>query len=164
LFGVYAPRIKSYLLARGAAPSVADELTQEVMLTVWRKAGQFDARRGTAGAWLFTIARNQLINHLRGTHYSERDHTAESEAAAAAEGSGGERPDDALAVAQEKAELARAVDDLPPEQAAAISAAYWRGQTLRECAAEQQVPLGTVKTRVRLAFARLRVRLGGEGP
>jgi RNA polymerase sigma-70 factor (ECF subfamily) len=157
LFGVYAPKVKGHLIARGAAVGVADELTQDVMLTVWRKAAQFDPSRGTAAAWLYTITRNRLFNHLRDARYPQPELEAEASAEDLAA-----RPDEQLASAERRARLARALHELPPEQHAVLRDAYWRGQTLQEHADEQRLPLGTVKTRVRLALAHLRTILGGE--
>jgi RNA polymerase sigma factor (sigma-70 family) len=157
LFRAYAPKVKGHLVARGATVGVADELTQDVMLTVWRKAAQFDASKGTVAAWLYTITRNRLFNHLRDARYPQ----PEIEAEAAADDDAA-RPDEQLASAQRRARLGRALGQLPPEQHAVLRDAYWRGQTLKEHADEQQLPLGTVKTRVRLALAHLRTILGGE--
>ena len=157
LFRVYAPKVKGHLVARGAAVGVADELTQDVMLTVWRKAAQFDPSKGTVAAWLYTITRNRLFNHLRDARYPQ----PELEAGASADDAAA-RPDEQLASAEHRARLARALHELPPEQHAVLRDAYWRGQTLQEHADEQRLPLGTVKTRVRLALAHLRTILGGE--
>jgi RNA polymerase sigma-70 factor (ECF subfamily) len=156
LFRAYAPKIKGHLVARGAAAGIADELTQEVMLTVWRKAAQFDASRGTAAGWLFAITRNRLVNHVRDARYPLPELEADDARAP-------ERPDDQLAAAEQRQRLARALAALPPEQRAVLGSAYFRGQTLQEHAAEQQLPLGTVKTRVRLALGRLRAILAGGG-
>ena len=157
LFRAYAPKVKGHLVARGATAGVADELTQEVMLTVWRKAAQFDASKGTVAAWLYTITRNRLFNHLRDARYPQPEIEVEASAADVAS-----RPDEQLASAQRRARLGRALGQLPPEQHAVLRDAYWRGQTLKEHADEQHLPLGTVKTRVRLALAHLRTILGGE--
>jgi RNA polymerase sigma-70 factor (ECF subfamily) len=156
LFRVYAPKVKGHLVARGAAVGVADELTQDVMLTVWRKAAQFDPSKGTVAAWLYTITRNRLFNHLRDARYPQPELEADASADDAAA-----RPDEQLAFAERRARLARALHQLPPEQHAVLRDAYWRGQTLQEHADEQHLPLGTVKTRVRLALAHLRAILGG---
>ena len=156
LFRVYAPKIKGHLVARGAAAGVADELTQEVMLTVWRKAAQFDPRRGTAAGWLYAMTRNRLLNHVRDARYPLPEPEPDDARAS-------ERPDEQLAAAEQRLRLARALAELPLEQRAALGGSYFRGQTLQEHAAEQQVPLGTVKTRVRLALGRLRAILAGGG-
>jgi RNA polymerase sigma-70 factor, ECF subfamily len=156
LFHVYAPKVKGHLVARGAAVGVADELTQDVMLTVWRKAAQFDPSKGTVAAWLYTITRNRLFNHLRDARYPQPELEADASADDVAA-----RPDEQLASAERRARLARALRQLPPEQHAVLRDAYWRGQTLQEHADEQHLPLGTVKTRVRLALAHLRTILGG---
>jgi RNA polymerase sigma-70 factor (ECF subfamily) len=156
LFRVYAPKVKGHLVARGAAVGVADELTQDVMLTVWRKAAQFDPGKGTVAAWLYTITRNRLFNHLRDARYPQPEPETDASADDAAA-----RPDEQLAFAERRARLARALHQLPPEQHAVLRDAYWRGQTLKEHADEQHLPLGTVKTRVRLALTHLRTILGG---
>lgn len=163
LFRLYAPKVKGYLVTRGAAPNVADELTQEVMLTVWRKAAQFDARKGAPAAWLFTIARNRFLNHVRDTRYPQPELESALRAEAEGQAQSSPRPDEQLAHVQESARLVRAVAALPPEQAAVLKSAYWSGQTLKEHADGQRLPLGTVKTRARLALARLRAILDG-GP
>ncbi|HVZ72825.1 MAG TPA: sigma-70 family RNA polymerase sigma factor [Polyangia bacterium] len=154
LFALYAPRIKGHLRARGATPAAAEEVTQEVMLAVWRKAAQFDRTKGRVATWLFTIARNGFVDHQRGQRWPEPERIEESSAEPA--------PDDALAAARGRRDLRVALDELPVEQRDALAGAYYRGRTMRELADEQRLPLGTIKTRVRLALARLRARLGGE--
>jgi RNA polymerase sigma-70 factor (ECF subfamily) len=153
LFRLYGPKVKGQLLARGTTAGVADELTQDVMLTVWRKAAQFDPDKGTVSAWLYTITRNRLFNHLRDARYPQPEPEDPADGAAP--------PDEQLASAEQRTRLARALDALPPEQHAVLRDAYWRGQTLQEHANEQRLPLGTVKTRVRLALGHLRAILTG---
>jgi RNA polymerase sigma-70 factor (ECF subfamily) len=156
LFALYAPRVKGQLRARGASPAVADEVTQEVMLAVWRKAAQFDPSKGLVATWLFAITRNCLVNHQRGQRWPEPDALDEPAQGVAA--------DEQLASAESERILRAALDELPAEQRDALAGAYYRGRTMRELAEEQRLPVGTVKTRVRLALARLRARLSGERP
>jgi RNA polymerase sigma factor (sigma-70 family) len=155
LFQLYAPRVKGQLMARGASAAVADELTQEVMLTVWRKAEQFDRGKGLVSTWLYAITRNCFINHVRRAHWPEPEPEPERAAAAPA-------PDEQLAAASEAHRLREAMRELPTEQREVLVGAYDRGRSLSELANEQGIPLGTVKTRVRLAMARLRERLVGK--
>ncbi len=152
LFRRYAPKIKAHLLARGAATGAADELTQEVMLIVWRKAGLYDASRGSVAAWLYTISRNSLFHTTRG----ERRPKAESTEISFPEAAPPPTSEQALLAAEQGRALSVSLAQLPPEQREILEGAYWRGQTLQECADERQLPLGTVKTRVRLALERLR--------
>jgi len=152
LFRRYAPKIKAHLLARGAAAGSADELTQEVMLIVWRKAGLYDASRGSVAAWLYTISRNFLFHTTR----AERRRKEESTAAQSAFPEAGPTSEQALLAAEEGRALTVSLAQLPAEQREILEGAYWRGQTLQECAEERRLPLGTVKTRVRLALERLR--------
>ncbi len=153
LFRRYAPKIKAHLLARGAAIGAADELTQEVMLIVWRKAGLYDASRGSVAAWLYTISRNFLFHTTRAERRRKDESTTETAFPEAAPAPTSEQ---ALLAAEQRRALAVSLAQLPPEQREILEGAYWRGQTLQECAEERQLPLGTVKTRVRLALERLR--------
>lgn len=150
VFRRYAPRVKAHLVARGAPSGVADELTQEAMLLVWRKAALFDAARGSLATWLFTISRNCLLNHVRraGRPLPEDELVPAQELPPDTE--------EQLMGAQASRRVAASVERLPPEQRAILMGAYWKGQTLQECAEEAQIPVGTAKTRVRLALARLR--------
>lgn len=153
LFELYAPRIKGQLMARGAGAALADELTQEVMLTVWRKADQFDGARGLVTTWLFTITRNCFITHVRRQRWPEPEPEPPTAPTA---------PDEQLAAARDARELRQAMGELPHEQREILVGAYDRGRSLSELAEEKGLPLGTVKTRVRLAMARLRERLTGK--
>ena len=150
LFRRYAPRVKAHLVARGTPAGIADDLTQETMLLVWRKAALFDPARGGLATWLFTISRNCLLNHVRrgGRGAPELDAADELEPPPDTE--------QQLMGAQATRLMAASVEQLSPEQRGILVAAYWRGQTLQECAEEAKIPLGTAKTRVRLALARLR--------
>jgi RNA polymerase sigma-70 factor (ECF subfamily) len=152
LFRRYAPKVKAHLLARGAAAGAADELTQEVMLIVWRKAGLYDASRGSVAAWLYTISRNFLFHSSRG----ERRKAEPAMEISLPEAAPPPTSEQALLAAEQGRALSASLAQLPPEQREILEGAYWRGQTLQECAEERQLPLGTVKTRVRLALERLR--------
>jgi len=152
LFQRYAPKVKAQLVARGAGAGAADELTQEVMLVVWRKAALYDAGRGSLAAWLYTIGRNCLYNRARGSQRSQVEIEAE-----APEPAGGPASGEELMIAFERQKaLTLSLRQLSPEQREILEGAYWRGQTLQECAEERKLPLGTVKTRVRLALQHLR--------
>jgi RNA polymerase sigma-70 factor, ECF subfamily len=152
LFQRYAPKVKAQLVARGAASGAADELTQEVMLVVWRKAALYDASRGSLAAWLYTVGRNCLYNRARGGKRREVEIEAEGP-----EPGGGPASGEELMIAFERQKaLALSLRKLSAEQREILEGAYWRGQTLQECAEERKIPLGTVKTRVRLALQHLR--------
>ncbi len=155
VFRRYASKVKAHLVARGVAAGVADELTQEVMLLVWRKAALFDPTKGSLATWLFTISRNCLLNQVRsaGRRQIEIDVSDPADLPPTGE--------QQLIEAEGSRRLAQSVDGLPPEQRAILVGAYWKGQTLQECAAESGIPLGTAKTRVRLALVRLREAVGG---
>jgi len=161
LFAYFAPRIKAYLLRSGAAPAEAEELAQEAMIMVWRRAATFDPTKSGAGTWIFTIARNKRIDALRREgrpDFDRDDPTLAGEVAAAAVAPA----DTALAVAEAAAQLAEAVVALPEEQAALVRMAYFEDKAHGQIAAETSLPLGTVKSRLRLALTRLRRALGEE--
>jgi len=153
LFRRYAPKVKAHLLARGAATGAADELTQEVMLIVWRKAALYDASRGSVAAWLYTISRNSLFHTTRGERRRQAEPATEIAFPEAAPPPTSEQ---ALLAAEQGRALSASLAQLPPEQREILEGAYWHGRTLQECAEERRLPLGTVKTRVRLALERLR--------
>jgi len=156
-FNWFAPRIKGQLLAAGAPPATADELVQEVMLNVWRKAGQFDPARGAASTWLYAMTRNAWINHARGRRPLEPAEPEDDGAAAEAP-----TPEAAAAEAQWRGALQGALTALPAEQVEVLRGCYFAGRSLREEAEARNLPLGTVKTRARLALERLRSMLKSE--
>jgi RNA polymerase sigma-70 factor (ECF subfamily) len=154
LFGHFAPRVKAYLRRLGTDAPVAEELVQEVMLLVWRRAETFDPTQSSAATWVFTIARNRRIDALRRGQRPEFD------------------PDDPMLVAEpalsadrvvEAAETAgrlrQALADLPPEQADLLRLAYFEDMPHSSISAARSLPLGTVKSRLRLALERLRKTL-----
>ncbi len=149
LFEHFAPRIKGFLIKSGADHAMAEECAQDVMVTVWRKAAQFDPSRASVATWIFTIARNRRIDMLR------RDRRPEPE-----ELNWGpeEEPDqlDVLGMQQEAGQLAIALSRLPEKQRSMIERAYFGELTHSEIAEETGLPLGTIKSRIRLALERLR--------
>jgi RNA polymerase sigma-70 factor (ECF subfamily) len=155
LYEYYAPRLKSYLLRLGAADA-AEEMAQETMLMVWRKATQFDPQRASAGTWIFTIARNLYIDRKRKERRPEIDPSdpmlvSDNDPAA----------DTALAMRQSEHLVRAALATLPPEQAQVIELSFFADKAHAVIAAELKLPLGTVKSRLRLAMARLRAGLDG---
>lgn len=157
LYRHFAPRVKAYLMRLGADDAAAEEATQESMLSLWRRADSFDPAQAGAGTWVFTIARNRRIDLIR----RERRPEPESEAieliadpAAPA--------DQTIAAEQRDRQVRTALETLPKEQAALIQMAYYEDLSQTEIAAKTGLPLGTVKSRFRLAFARLKRALDGE--
>ena len=154
LFELFGPRIKGYLMRQGADRSSAEDLVQEVMLTVWRRAAQFDSSKAAASTWLFTIARNRRIDTLRRARRPEID--PEDPALV-------REPDDpadrVVEAAQRRACLHTAVAELPEDQAKLLRLAYFEDKSHSVIAAELSLPLGTVKSRLRLAMGKLRAAL-----
>lgn len=159
LFNWFAPRVKAQLALAGAGES-AEELVQEVMLKVWRRAAQFDPARGSAATWIHAIARNALVSHRRGPQRAEQpsaDVDLDADLGLDAAGAGADRgPEEAALQMEWRRVLGSALEALPPEQYDVLRGAYFSGRTLRDVAEERKVSLGTVKTRARLALARLR--------
>jgi RNA polymerase sigma-70 factor (ECF subfamily) len=155
LFELVAPRVKSYLIRLGSTPVAAEELTQEVLLTVWRKADRFDPAKAGAMTWIFVIARNRRIDGLRREASTVTYGTTPPEAA------DDESPSafDMIAAGQNECRVRRAIAMLPPDQQAVITRSYWDEEAHAAIATALNIPLGTVKSRLRLALTRLRAAL-----
>ncbi len=155
LFDHFAPRVKGYLMRLGAANAVAEDLAQEAMLAVWRKAVLFDPAKASASTWIFTIARNLRIDAIRKERRPEPDPSDPSlrpEAERAA--------DETMDWAQAEDRLRAALADLPREQCEVIELSFLAEKPHSLIATELGLPLGTVKSRIRLAMTRLRLALG----
>ena len=155
LFGHFAPRVKAYLQRGGTPPSTAEELVQEVMLTVWQRSALFDASKAGASTWIFTIARNKRIDRLRSEGRAPIDHDDPTFSAAPHT-----PPVEAMQAAQEARSLRAAIGELSPEQAAVIRLHYFASKPHSEIARDLDLPIGTVKSRLRLGIERLRKGLG----
>lgn len=157
LFAHFAPRVKGYLMRLGASNGQAEEVTQDAMLSVWRKAHLFDRKKASASTWIFTIARNRRIDVLRQQKYPELDANDPSLVPDSPA-----QPDDAV-IAERRGEMVRAaLGKLPEEQRELVRLAFYNGWSHGQLAAETNLPLGTVKSRLRLAFGRLRQELGDD--
>ncbi len=154
LFNHFAPRVKSYLLRLGTTQEVAEELAQETMLIVWRRAAAFDPSRAAASTWIFTIARNLRIDALR---RSRRPSVGEDPSMEAPMPT---LPDAAITAAQDEVRIAWAIEALSADQARVVREAFFSDKPHSEIATDLDLPLGTVKSRLRLAMARLRTLLG----
>lgn len=152
LFRHFAPRLKAYCMRGGADAATAEEVVQEAMLSVWRRADSFDPARATASTWIFTIVRNKRIDLLRRERRPEA--APAEEAIEQADRAAG--PDAELQAAQLRARLAASLADLPEDQARVLRMAYFEDKPHSEISTALGLPLGTVKSRIRLALARLR--------
>lgn len=154
LFRDFGPRIRAYLLKLTRDGQAAEDLTQETMLAVWRKAGQFDPTRGQASAWIFTIARNTWIDAWRKQKRPALD-PDDPALVPAAEAD----PPTQLELKQSGAALHEALKALPEEQVELIRLSFFDEASHSTIAARLGLPIGTVKSRIRLAFGRLRAAL-----
>lgn len=149
IFQHFAPRIKAFLMKGGASNTIAEECVQDVMATIWQKSTQFDPSRAAVSTWIYTIARNRRIDLIRKQRRPEPEDLPWGPQA---------EPDqaDALALQQETSKLAIALASLPDAQRQLVERAYFGELTHSQIAAETGLPLGTIKSRLRLALDRLR--------
>jgi len=157
LFDYFAPRLKAYLRRLGMEPSQAEEMTQEVMIVLWHKAALFDPVKSSLATWLFRVARNRRIDALRRDKSSLLDPDDP-----ALQPSQAEAADDALDAEQRDERVRKAMLDLPEEQALLVRQAFFLGKSHSQIADDTGLPLGTVKSRIRLAFSRLRRTLEND--
>jgi len=155
LFVMFSPRINGMLMRQGADPETAEEIVQETMLSVWRKAHLFAESKGSFSTWVFTIARNLRIDKLR-RNVVWQDLGRELDECPSDEDS----PHDALQREQQRERVSDALETLTPDQYDVIKLSYIDGLTHTEIAEQLDVPLGTVKSRMRLAYGKIRERLG----
>lgn len=155
LFAHFAPRVKAYMMRLGSDATSAEELAQEALATVWRKSSQYDPSKAAASTWIFTIARNLRIDAFRREKRPELDPEDPALVPDAP------APADDLVIAGQQAEHIRAaLLELPEEQRQVVRMSFYDDRSHSEIAAELGLPIGTVKSRIRLAFQRLRESLG----
>jgi RNA polymerase sigma-70 factor (ECF subfamily) len=151
-FGRYAAKVKSYLIRLGARGAQAEDLAQDAMIAVWRRAASFDAAKAKAATWMFVIARNAWIDRLR----REKVELAYRGYVEAPEASDEETPDEAMVRAQTEEQMQAALALLSEEQRQVVQLAFYEDSPHSEIAVRLDLPLGTVKSRLRLALNKLR--------
>ncbi len=157
LCAYFGPRLLGFLRSRGAGADVAEDIMQDTMVNIWRKASQFDPSKASAATWIFTIARNLRIDRIRKANRpvpDMNDPAFEADAEPLAH--------DIIGSAQEAQRLKLFMDQLPAEQQEVLRLAFFEDKTHSEVATALGLPLGTVKSRIRLATARLRSELGDK--
>lgn len=151
LFDFFAPRVKAYLRRLGLEGGAAEDIAQDVMIVLWHKAHLFDPAKSSLSTWLFRVARNRRIDALRrdksGLLDPDEPMLRPPEA---------QSPDTMIDDEQRDARVRRALEDLPAEQVGLVQMAFFLGYSHSQIADETGLPLGTVKSRIRLAFGRLR--------
>lgn len=157
LFDHYAPRLKAFLRKRGASPAQAEDLVQDVLLTVWQRAAQYDRSQASVSTWVFTIARNRQIDALRRERRPELD--PDDPLLAPADGPEPDRVYDAERAAER---VRAALAELPLEQAELVRVSFYEEASHSVLAERFGLPLGTVKSRLRLALQKLRHALDAE--
>jgi RNA polymerase sigma-70 factor (ECF subfamily) len=155
LYETYGPRVKAYMMRQGADAGTAEDLAQETLLTVWRKASLYATDKGSMTTWVFTIARNLRIDRLRREMpWQELPEWRLSEPSEEAQ------PDEALAKKQQQGRVQAALAELPSDQREVLVLAYIEGLSHSEIADRLGLPLGTVKSRMRIAYQKVRTALG----
>jgi RNA polymerase sigma-70 factor (ECF subfamily) len=154
LYEVYGPRVKAYMIRKGADAGTAEDLAQETLLTVWRKAALYAGEKGSMTTWVFAIARNLRIDRLR-----REVPWQELPEGRMAEASSEPLPDEIMAEKERQQRVQAALAELPAEQREVVSLAYLEGLSHSEIAERLGVPLGTVKSRMRIAYQKVRQAL-----
>jgi len=155
LFDEYGPRVRNFMMRQGADAGLAEELAQETLITVWRKAALYSAEKGSATTWIYTIARNLRTDHVRRQrvwHELTEEHTQKIP-------SDDVPADEVMDARQRQARVQSVLKELPPEQVEVVRLAFMDGLPHGEIAERLALPLGTVKSRIRLAYQKLRTAL-----
>lgn len=157
LFSHFAPKLKAYGMRAGADPQTAEEIAQEAMVAVWRKAASFNPEKASVSTWLFTIVRNKRIDMLRRESrpdLKEEDFLHLDQPA--------ETQDETYEARETGSVLHSKIAALPPDQAEVVRKAFYEDKSHRAIAEELGLPLGTVKSRIRLALSRLKTHLADD--
>jgi RNA polymerase sigma-70 factor (ECF subfamily) len=155
LFEKYGPLVKGFMMRQGADAATAEELAQETMLSVWHKADLYSRNKGSVAAWIFAIARNLRIDRLRKEKsWVELPDRYKEEVAADA------MPDEIVSTEQQRVITKRAIDALPADQREVVVLSFVEGLSHGAIAERLDVPIGTVKSRIRLAYLKLREAVG----
>lgn len=158
IFKYFAPRIKAYMMRLTTDRQLAEELMQETMIAVWHKADHFDPAKGALSTWIFTIARNLRIDAVRRSkrpEFDPEDPAFIPDSAPTA--------DNLITARQTADELKAAIAELPFEQSELLKMSFFDDYSQSTIAAKMNIPLGTVKSRMRLAFNKLRIALARSG-
>lgn len=151
LYGSFAPRVKAYMIRQGADATTAEELAQETLMTVWRKAALYSDTKGSATTWIFTIARNLRIDRLRREVPWQALPEGRDE-----EPSDDLPPDEAVSERERRVRVHEVLACLPEDQHEVVVLSYIEGLSHSEIAERLELPLGTVKSRMRLAYQKIR--------
>lgn len=151
LYRHFAPKIEAYVLKLGSDRTMAEELVQDVMLTLWLRAETFDPAQASAATWVFTIVRNRRIDRLRREARPAPDPLDPALAALPPP-----TPEEETQITLDGKFVHAAIKKLSPEQTEALRLSYFEEKSHSEIAEERRIPLGTVKTRLRAALAQLR--------
>ena len=151
IFKYFAPRLKSFLIKAGSTESQSEEVIQEVMIAVWTKAATYDNSKSSVSTWIYTIARNKRIDKIR---KERRHYLSESD-------EGLEIPVDStqekeILSSQLSSSLKKYMSNLPEEQSKLLQMSYYYNKTHADISEELKIPLGTVKSRIRLALTKMR--------
>jgi RNA polymerase sigma-70 factor (ECF subfamily) len=158
LFEHFGPQIKYYAISNGIA-NHAEELVQEVFISIWRRSCLYDWRKAAASTWIFTIARNQRIDMLRKLQRRSAEMAVETEDLWQIPGENEDEPVTSLHRLMSERRIRESLSHLPEEQITVIAKVYMEHKSHQMVADELGIPLGTVKSRVRLALNKLRVIL-----
>ncbi len=157
LFSHFGPRIKGFMMKTGAGDDLAEEVVQETMVTIWTKARLFDPAKAGASTWIFTIARNKRIDMIRRRNRPEPDmHDPMFQPDPEPDG------EQALSSQQDQQRIRKAMAELPPEQYEIVRLSFFEGLAHSAIAEHLDLPLGTVKSRLRLAFRKVRAHVGDQ--
>ena len=154
LFERFAPRVKAFMRRSGMSDEAAEELAQETLITVWRKAALFDPVSTGPSAWIFTVARNLRIDALRRERRSASDDTSDLDSEFLLDDL--PHPDAIVAATQADSRVRAALAELSEEQRRVVELSFYQEKAHAEIADELGIPLGTVKSRLRLAMNKLR--------
>ena len=151
LFDHFAPRLKSFMMRKNTSAELAEDLVQEAMISVWTKAAMYEPSKGSVTTWVFTIARNLRIDRIRrDVHMPTTELGDYDEPSEAVEG------EELLGRKQEDGLVARALQSIPEEQRQILVLSFVEEMPQSEIAEKLAIPLGTVKSRMRLAYGHLR--------
>lgn len=156
VFDYYGPRVKAFMISRRIDPAKAEDLAQDVMLTVWRRAELYDSDKASVSTWIFTIARNRMIDEKRSESRRpdllQRDPSQDPDAPMT--------PEDEHIQQTTTRRVAIAIAKLSEPQATVLRMSFVEGESHHRIAERLALPLGTVKSRIRLAKQRLFELLG----